>query len=181
MVAHTWSFRPTDGRGRVADLVTLTVDFPTSGSPIGPGTFVGVNFSPNIAAGQFLRLQVVSDAAPNPVMMNDLWTCSSSLSFSSTAVLGWQGNLNSSVYSGPTVFATQGAIHEGQACHLDVSVLDVSFSTIDSGGVLGLVFTPTLFVHQDLGALGRFLKGAIAGAHSVDDVWNSVNRTFVPS
>lgn len=158
--------------------MTLTITLPTSGSAVGPGCFVGVNFSPNITAGQFLRIQIVSDAAPNPTMTNDLWTCSGSLSFTSTPIIGWQGNINSSTYSGPSVFSDQNAIHEGQACHLDVSVLDVSFATIDSGGVLGLVFTPSLFAHQDIGAQARYLKGAIASLHSVDDVWNSVNRVF---
>lgn len=158
--------------------MTLTISFPTSGESVGPGRFVGVNFSPNIDAGQFLRVQLVSDASGTPTMMNSIWTCSSSLSFSSVPILGWQGNLNSNVYSGPVTFQIESSIHEGQGCHLDVEVLDVSFATIDSGGVLGLVYAGQLFAHDDLGAMARYLRGSIAGSHSVDDVWNAVNRVF---
>lgn len=158
--------------------MTLTVSFPTSGESIGPGRFVGVNFSPDIASGQFLRVELISDASGNPTMMNHLWTCTGALSFSSVPVIGWQGNLNSATYFGPVPFQTESAIHEGAGCHLDVSVLDASFSPIDTGGVLGLVYAGQLFAHDDMGALARYLRGSIAGTHSVDDIWNAVNRQF---
>lgn len=156
----------------------MSISFPTSGESIGPGRFVGINFTTNILSGQFLRVQLISDASGNPTMMNSIWTCTGTLSFSSVPILGWQGNLNSATYSGPVTFATESAIHEGQGCHLECDVLDVSFATIDSASVLGLVYAGQLFAHDDLGALARYLRGSIAGSHSVDDVWNAVNRVF---